>query len=380
MKIAYCIPALYNPGGMERVLTLKVNYFVEKYNYEIHIILTDGQDRPPYYPLHSNVIVHQLNINFDKLDGLPIVKKGFAYFYKQQVFKKKLRSCLFQVKPDITVSLLRRDINFINDIKDGSVKVGEIHFNRLSYRDFSSRFLPFFFQSWIKAWWNKQLINALRKLSSFVILSHEDAAYWPELSNVKVIHNPLSFYPERFSDLNNKQVIAVGRYVPQKGFDMLIEAWHKVVARHPDWKLKIYGDGMRDELEHQIDRLGLQKSCLLEHTVSNIVDKFNESSIFVLSSRYEGFGMVITEAMACGVPPIAFQCPCGPLDIIKDQIDGLLVENGNIELLAASMCRLIEQKEFRKRLGHNARINVKRFEIDVIASQWKRLFNQLIEK
>lgn len=380
MKIAYCIPALYNPGGMERVLTLKVNYFIEKYNYEIHIILTDGDGRQPYYPLHPKVIVHQLNVNFDELDSRPIVRKGLAYFWKQQIFKKKLRDCLFQIRPDITVSLLRRDINFINDIKDGSIKIGEIHFNRLNYRDFSSSSLPIFVQYWLRFWWNKQLIGALKRLALFVVLSYEDEAYWPELSNIKVIHNPLSFYPERCSDLEGKQVIAVGRYVPQKGFDMLIESWKQVNDKHPDWTLKIYGDGMRDDLQKQIDGLGLHKNCILEHTVPNIVDKFNESSIFVLSSRYEGFGMVITEAMACGVPPVAFQCPCGPLDIIKHEIDGLLIENGNIEHLAKGICRLIEEEELRKNLGYSARINVKRFKIDAIASQWKELFDQLIKQ
>ena len=86
--------------------------------------------------------------------------------------------------------------------------------------------------------------------------------------------------------------------------------------------------------QQRIDELGMTDSCILEHTVSNIVDKYCESSIFVLSSRFEGFGMVITEAMSCGVPPISFDCPCGPKDIIDDGKDGLLVENGNIEELA----------------------------------------------
>lgn len=190
-----------------------------------------------------------------------------------------------------------------------------------------------------------------------------------------MIPNPLSNYDDRVSSLNAKQVIAAGRYMPQKGFDLLITAWRLVSDRHPDWLLRIYGDGMREELQQQIDRLKLQENCILEHTVTNIVDKYCESSIFVLSSRYEGFGMVLVEAMACGVPPVSFACPCGPKDIISDGEDGFLVENGNVFALAEKICRLIEDEKLRKRMGALARINVKRFEIDRVASDWKQLLN-----
>lgn len=98
-----------------------------------------------------------------------------------------------------------------------------------------------------------------------------------------------------------------------KGFDLLIESWSIVTRQHPDWKLHIYGDGvLRTSLQQQIDQAGIGQTCFLEPTTEHIADKYCESSIFVLSSRFEGFGMVITEAMACGVPPVAFACPCGP--------------------------------------------------------------------
>lgn len=178
--------------------------------------------------------------------------------------------------------------------------------------------------------------------------------------------------------LGHKQVIAVGRYVPQKGFDRLIPAWQLVARKHPDWILRIYGDGMREQLQQQIDSLGITASCILEPTVSNIVDKYCESSIFALSSRFEGFGMVIIEAMACGVPPVSFTCPCGPQDIISDGKDGLLVEDGNIEQLAEKISYLIENEDIRKKMGQQARMDVQRFRIENIAEQWKQLFESLI--
>lgn len=377
LKIAYCIPALYYPSGMERVLTLKANYFAEYFGYEIHIILTDGKGKEPYYPLHPSIHIHQLDVGFDELLGQPLLRRIALYGKKQRIFKKKLNDCLCRISPDITLSLLRRDINLMHQMKDGSVKLGEIHFNKSNYRDFSDNRLPPFVQKGVRRYWMGQLIRRLRKLRKFIVLSHEDAAEWTELNNVEVIHNPLSFFPERQADGNSKQVIAVGRLVPQKGFDLLIPAWKRVAERHPDWTLRIYGDGMREELQKQIDELGITSSCLLEHSVTNIADKYCESAIFVLSSRFEGFGMVITEAMACGVPPVSFACPCGPRDIIHDGIDGLLVENGDIAGLADKISYLIEHEEERKEMGRRARINVDRFRVERIARQWKELFESV---
>lgn len=376
IQIAYCIPAIYYPSGMERVLILKANYLTEK-GYKIHIIITDGKNKKPYYDIHPDVSIHQLDIDYEELYHFSLVKRIFKYCAKQRQFKKKLDECLNTIKPDITISLLRRDINFINKMTDGSIKLGEIHFSKSNYRDFKHSKLPTFIQDSIKFFWMKQLIRHLKKLNKFIVLSYEDQKEWTELDNTMVIYNPLSFYPPQQSTCENKQVIAVGRYVEQKGFDRLIDAWSIVEKKHPDWTLKIFGDGMRERLQHQINCLNIQ-TCILEHSVPNIIDKYIESSIFVLSSNHEGFGMVIVEAMACGVPPIAFTCPCGPKDIIQNQIDGILVENGNIPELAQQICYLIENEDIRKEMGKNSRENVIKFLPENIMNQWITLFDTLI--
>lgn len=377
MRIVYCIPSLYYASGMERVLTLKVNYFAEHFGWDIHIILTDGKERAPYFALHPNITVHQLDINYDALYGKNFLQKSLSYFRKQRLFKKQLTNCLMSIRPDITVSLLRRDINFISDIQDGSVKVGEIHFNRANYRDFTDNKFPHFIQRTVQYFWNKQLIDSLRKLEAFVVLTHEDAACWTELSNTIVIPNPLPHYPDHSAPLEARQVIAAGRYMPEKGFDRLIDAWKIVSDQYPDWVLRIYGDGMREELQQQIDALGLRQHCILEHTVPNIFEKYQESSIFALSSRFEGFGMVLIEAMSCGVPAVAFACPSGPREIITDGEDGILIDNGNIPALAEKICFLIERPESRKKMGAAARQNVQRFRIEEVAGKWKQLFLSL---
>lgn len=376
--LAYVVPALFYPSGMERVLTAKVNYFVNTFGYEIHIFLTDGKGKDPYYPLDPRVNVHHLDINFDGIFTLPLLQRILAYLKKQRLFKERLAKKLKQIKPHITVSLLRRDINFINDIDDGSLKVGELHFNKLFYRQFTDARLPIFLRRFISKIWMQHLLKKIRRLSAFVVLSYEDAGHWTALNNVRVIHNPLSFYPDEASPLTNKQVIAVGRITYQKGFDQLIEAWNLVNMRHPDWTLHIYGGGEVEDLQKMINNLGLIDTCFLEGGIADIGQKYKESSLFALSSRYEGFPMVLVETMAYGVPAVAFACPCGPRDIIKDEEDGILIENGNISLLADGICALIEDENLRKRLGANARKNIKRLEIDHIAQEWKTLFDGLI--
>ena len=296
-----------------------------------------------------------------------------------RILKKKMNACLHEIKPDITVSLLRRDINIINKMTDGSLKVGEIHFDRLHYRHFSVSWMPSFIYSYVQKWWMNSLIRELKKLSSFVVLTHEDAAFWPELNNVTVIPNPTSFFPDMVSDCSRKQVIAAGRYVAQKGFDRLISAWQKVADKHPDWELKIYGDGwLREQLQQQIIELKLAESCFLEHSVSDIAAKFQESSIFVLSSRYEGFGLVIIEAMSCGLPVVAFTCHCGPRDIISEEVDGLLVAEGDIEGLAEKINLLIEREELRKEMGKAARLKAESYKMEYIGTQWINLFETLL--
>lgn len=379
MKIAYCIPSLYYPSGMERVLTLKANYLARHCGHEVHIILTDGADRKPYYPLDPAIRLHNLHLDFDAMYGMPFHRKVLYYLRRQRQFRPRLDRCLNEIRPDITVSLLRRDINLLDKMTDGSVKMGELHFSRHDYRDSTNLRLPGWMQRIVARFWQGQLLRKLRRLSRFVVLSHEDAEQWaPDLGNVVVIHNPLSFPPGRQSDCTPKQVVAAGRYVPQKGFDVLIGAWRKVADRHPDWVLRIYGDGMREQLQAQIDSLGLTGSCILEHSTPDIAEKFCESSVFVLSSRYEGFGMVIIEAMACGVPPVSFACPCGPRDIISDGEDGLLVPPGDTEKLAESICRLIEDESLRRTMGQQARKSVERFRIERIMAQWNDLFEEVV--
>lgn len=378
MRIVYYLPSLYAPGGLEHIITFKANYFAEHFDgYEVYIITSEQRGRKLHFPLSPKVHHIDIDVPFDWPFNQSTISKLVKYPYRYYKFKKKLTSLLIELRPDITLSTLRREIKFIHSVADGSAKIGEFHVTRYSYGIGTSSFL----QKMLQKRWGKTLLTNLRQLDKLVVLTHEEAAFWPELTNVHVIPNPIITHTERFSDCNTHQVIAAGRYAPQKGFDLLIEAWNIVSKKHPSWTLRIYGDGaLRDSFQHRIDELNMTNSCILEHTVSNIVDKYSESSIFVLSSRFEGFGMVITEAMACGVPAISFDCPCGPKDIISDGNDGLLAENGNIEELAEKISFLIENEDIRKKMGQQALVNVQRFQMEHIARQWKQLFEEVARR
>ena len=165
------------------------------------------------------------HVNFDILYTLPIYKRVFAYLWKQRLYKQRLTDFLVKLKPDITVTAMRREINFINDIQDGSKKIGEIHFTRIGYREVKFRFLPDFFNKAISHLWINKLLKEVKRLSAFVVLSEEDKLNWPELKNVQVIYNPISINTNIYSNCHSKKVIAVGRYTYQKGFDLLADAW-----------------------------------------------------------------------------------------------------------------------------------------------------------
>lgn len=160
--------------------------------------------------------------------------------------------------------------------------------------------------------------------------------------------------------------------------DMLLEAWKLTHERHPDWRLTIVGGGEeKEQRERQIVALGLESSVELLPPTPQIIQEYFDSSIYVLSSRYEGFGMVLLEAMSCGLPTIAFDCKCGPKDIITDKKDGLLVETGNLVKLADAICRLIENPDLCLRMGKEAAETIReKFNPNKIMTQWDQLFKK----
>jgi glycosyltransferase involved in cell wall biosynthesis len=178
--------------------------------------------------------------------------------------------------------------------------------------------------------------------------------------------------------LNNKNVIAVGRLSPQKGYDMLIDAWSKVCQIYPDWKLEIYGDGeLKDVLSKKISDSWMDNCVKLCGVVSDIQDKYLESSIFVLSSLYEGLPMAMIEAMTCGLPIVAFDCEYGPRELVTNEYNGFLVEPQDVNSLADKIIQLIDNADLRTTFGGNSIQKSKELAVDKIMNEWIALFTKL---
>jgi glycosyltransferase involved in cell wall biosynthesis len=217
-----------------------------------------------------------------------------------------------------------------------------------------------------------------KKYDRFIVLTQGNIAEWHGLDNIEVIPNPLPFNPSVISTCENKRVITVGRFVYQKGYDYLVDVWKQINNLHPDWHLVIYGTGPDEEL---IKRLILQKevkNISIHPPVKDIAAEYSASSIYVLTSRFEGFGMVLIEAMSCGLPCVSFDCPCGPSDIITDGTEGFLIPSYDIKTFVSKLSELMSDNHLRRGMGRQGRQNIDRYKPEQICNQWRLLFNQLI--
>ncbi|MGI5489176.1 glycosyltransferase family 4 protein [Microtetraspora malaysiensis] len=229
----------------------------------------------------------------------------------------------------------------------------------------------------------KQIVRRYGRLDAVVTLTQTDLqAYERALKTrprlLAQVPNAVTRLTGGRSPLTEKTVIAVGRLTYGKGYDLLIRAWAHVAARHPDWTLRIFGDGpRREKLQASIDKRELTGKVLLMGSVSDVGPELAKASLYVLSSRGEGLPMVILEAMSKGVPVVSYDCPTGPAELITHGHDGLLVKPQKIHAMADAICTLIEDEELRRTFGANALEKAARYDLDVIGARWEELLHGL---
>lgn len=379
MKLIYCTHSVCNPGGMERVLFNKISWIVSHTDWEVAVVTTDQKGRPPFYPFPESVRMTDLGINYSDDNARNPLAKISSYFTKRRKHRKALEALLMKERPDITVSLYPSESSFIPEIKDGSRKVLELHyckFFRLQYGRTGLLGLADRYRT-------RQDERIVRRFDRFVVLTQEDKGYWGDLPNMEVIPNAAILPPHREyrSDVSRHRIIAVGRLDFQKGFDRLVDAWRIVAAdsRFDDWTLDIFGQGeWKEMLQGMIDRYGISGRVHINAPVKDIWKEYSESSIIVMSSNYEGFGMVLVEAMSCGVPAVAFDCKCGPRDIISDGVNGILVKDGDIPALASAMMHLMSDSALRGSMSSEARKVTSAYSEEAVMRKWMALFENLM--
>ena len=364
MKLLYITNGIHGAAGLERVLSIKASYLADKLGYDVHILTLNSFGESLFYDFSDKIKIHD------------IIASGNPLHYINQ-YISGIKKVINAINPDV-ISVCDDGLKgfFLPKINPISCPIiYERHVSKVIEMGDN----PTFFKK-IKVELKFKLMNVLAKsFDRFVVLTNDNLNEW-NIKNGIVISNPLSFSPNKFSDLQNKKVIAVGRQNHQKGFDLLLQSWKIVQQKYPDWNLEIYGKiDKKLALQNIANQLNINNTVRFFEPVKNIQEKYLQSSIYAFSSRYEGFGMVLIEAMICGVPCVSFDCPCGPSDIIKNDEDGFLVENGNIELFATSIIRLIENEDLRKKMGSLARENVKRYLPEIIVPQWDLLFKELIK-
>lgn len=364
MKLLYITNGINGAGGLERVLSIKASYLAENYGYEVTILSLNDGGNNPFYEFSPKI----------NLVSIPVFGNPVQYI---RSYRKGIKKIFAKTNPDI---ILVCDDGlkafFIPTILETTIPA--IYERHVSKEIEMNHEYPFWKKILIEAKW-KCMESLAQTFQKFVVLTEGNTNEWKTLKNMAVIPNPLSFYPEQSSTLQNKKVIAVGRQGYQKGYDRLLQSWKIVQEKFPDWHLEIYG---KITQEYQLEELS--KDLKIKNSVSffppekDIQSKYLDASVYIMSSRFEGFGMVLIEAMACGLPCVSFDCNYGPSDIIRDGEDGLLVENGKIGALAEALIKLMDQPHIRQEMGNNAKENVKRFLPKTIVQKWDDLFKSVV--
>lgn len=366
MRILYVAPQIANFGGLIRVLCIKLNYLAEK-GYDIHLLTQNrGGSNPVFDGFSPRIKFHDMELQGNKI----------SFFFR---YRKLLKQHIKEINPDIIV------------VCDNGLKAYLLPFilktkKPLLFESHGSKFIqeiekkPSFANKAIQQFIWKFKDIGVKKYSKLILLTPAIVKDWKH-KDVAIISNPIWFQNETPAGLESKKVIAVGRHSYEKGFDRLLCIWKRVAEKHPDWILDIYGDANGSvDLFTLVAALGVRSNVNFYGFSDTIEQKYPDYSLYLMTSRSEGFPMVVIEAMNCGLPVIAYDCPGGIQGIVEDNHNGFLVEDGNQDQFYDKLCLLIENKEHRIALGKNAKQSVGQLSIASIMEKWEALFKNIFDE
>lgn len=355
-KICFLIANLSGKGGTERV-TCYLASALTKNGYEVDIISCQGSSSN--YSVDLSVKIKYLNAENVRN---PIVRKVNNIYEIYKYVKKRQIDYIIAV--DIYIYLYLLPVQLFN----GTKCIAWEHFN--------------YYISSMKS------SGLARKMASvfadqIVVLGKQDLENYKKnyknIHNIRYIYNPVNFNSENDYNIDSKEIIAVGRLTNQKGFDRLIDIWNIIEHKNnvDGWNLKIYGEGeLKDDLQEKINEYGLSNIKLMGYT-ENIEKVMENAAIFLLTSRYEGFVLVLIEALTKKIPCISFDCKEGPREIIDNGVNGYIVEDDNIDKYAEKLYYLMSNNKVRKTFSANSQKDLYRFDIDRVIKEWIKLFEEL---
>lgn len=354
-KIGFLIMNFENGGGTERVTSVIANELI-KNRFEVTVISCQ-------YGNSSKFVLNE-QVKLHSLEGEKCGNSALRKLYAEKQLIKYVQEERIDVMIAVDVALYLYLIPL--QLKKLCKCVAWEHFNYYINPN--------------------KMVKYARKLAAehadcVVVLGKNDLnnylTHYKHTKNVTYIYNPIAVDASESSPLTQKRAIAVGRLNRQKGFDMLVEVWALIEKEVPDWKLDIYGQGpLKDVIQKRIDDLNLQ-NIKLRGFSDDIHKAYMESSMFFLSSRYEGFVLVLMEAMATGLPAVSFRCKEGPEETIEDGVNGFLVDEGNIQQFADCAIELMKNEDLLKQFASKTKKDLDRFNTDVIMNQWVELLNNI---
>lgn len=369
MKAILLIRSLANPHGVERTITDKANYLVQQ-GHSVLLVTYEQGSHPFVFPLDSSVEHRDLDCRYFTLYRYSFLKRQLEALKMRRRFKDRLRELIADFQPQVLITTTY-STDFMSETMAASVGVPVIVESHSAF-SYDQHGTSIFHKLWLH-----RFLQSLKKSTLVVALTQGDAGFWRHyVSTVKVVPNPLPCFPEQADDSHRQanRILSVGRLYAPKRFDRLIEAFSLIADRYPEWFLDIYGDGEdRELLTAQIARLGLSERVHLKAVTNDIFSEYKKSQFLVVSSDFEGFSLVLIEAMACGLPSVSTACPYGPPEIVDDGVTGLLADLSPDDL-ATKMEWMMTHDAERQKMGRQAREASAKYRKETVMRAWEAAY------